>query len=315
MRSRLTAIGTASALAVLTLTLAGCGAVGTRSEGASGANGRGDPAPTQDGGNAAGKVAPPGTVGATGNQPGTTISKRVTVTRSRILTADLTVRAKSAGDVGSVADKAIALVVAAGGEVAGDRRNQDGKLIQADVVLKIPPAKYADTLNHLAKLGKELSRSAQSEDVTDEVVDVASRVASQTASVERIRRLLASAKNLGDIVTIEGELARRQADLESLKARQRALDSQTADATITLHVKSPNAAAASKKDEDKRGFLAGLDSGWTAFTASVTVLLTVVGAVLPFLVLVLLLLAGVWLALRRRRHTGQGGGPAPAPAP
>jgi len=307
MRSRLTVAGLAAGLALLTL--AGCGSVGERSGTVSG--GGAPPANNEADQDSAARKAQGAAPGATGS--GSTTSNRVTVQRSRILTADLTVRAKSADDVGNVADKAITLVLGAGGDVAGDRRLRDGSRTSADVILKVPPAKYSDTLNRLAKLGKELQRTAQSEDVTDEVVDVASRVSSQTASVDRVRRLLASARNLGDIVTIEAELAKRQADLESLKARQRALDSQTADATITLHVKSPSAGAV-VKEEDKRGFLAGLDAGWTAFAAGVTMLLTVFGAALPFLVVVAIMLGVIWLAVRRRRSAPGDGNRPPAPA-
>ncbi len=314
MRSRLTA---ASAAAVLTLlTLAGCGANGMGDQSSAG---RGEPAnsaPNRDSGPAAGKAegAKPGAPAA----PGTTATdpttgKRVTIGRARILTADLTIRAKSAGEVGSLADRAITMVEGAGGELAGDQRLQDGSRTQADVVLKVPPAKYTETLNALAKLGKELSRSAKSTDVTEEVADVASRVSSQTASVERIRKLLASARNLGEVVQLEGELSRRQADLESLKARQKALDAQTADATITLHVKAPNAATTVTKPKEKeRGFLAGLDAGWSAFTAAITAVLTILGALLPFAIVIGLVLGVLWLAMRRRRQPAGDAGTAAA---
>lgn len=309
MRSRLTVAGLMAMLALLTL--AGCG-VDERSGRISGGEAPAGSRAGQDSGATAGK-AEGAAPGSTGTGPATT-GQRVTIQRARILTAELTVRAKSVDDVGDIADRAISLVEGAGGALAGDRRVQDGSRTQADVILKIPPAKYSDTLNQLGKLGKELQRAAQSQDVTDEVTDVASRVSSQTASVERIRKLLASARNLGEIVTIEAELAKRQAELESLQARQRTLDSQTADATITLHVKSPGAAAV-KKEEKKSGFLAGLDAGWTAFTASVTVLLTVVGALLPFLVVSALALGVVWMLLRRRRGTVVAREPAPSPSP
>lgn len=308
MRSRLTVAGLLAALALLTL--AGCGS-DAQNGSASGGEAPAGAAPDRDSGTTQGKTegsAP----GGTGSDPSST-GNRVTIQRARILTADLTVRAKNADDVGDIADRAISLVQGAGGELAGDRRVQDGSRTQADVTLKVPPAKYADTLDQLAKLGKEVQRSAQSEDVTEEVTDVASRVSSQTASVERIRKLLASARNLGEIVTIEGELARRTADLESLKARQRALDAQTADATITLHVQGPKTASAAKKSE--RGFLAGLAAGWTAFTASVTVGLTVLGALLPFLVIGLLGAGVLWLAMRRRRPAPANSGPPAVAAP
>lgn len=297
MRSRLTAAGLAAGLVLLTL--AGCGAGRDTDRPASSGGGGGTApeqgAPSSDGKPGANEGSPPDT----GSAPST--SNRVTLQRAQILTADLTVRARNADDVGNVADRAIKLVQGLGGDVAGDQRMKEGSQTRADVNLKVPPAKYADAISQLAGLGKEVQRSAKSQDVTDEIVDVNSRISSQTASVERVRKLLASARNLGDIVTIEGELAKRQADLEALKARQRALDAQTVDATITLHVQSPAVADTPKKEEDKRGFLAGLDAGWTAFTASVTVLLTLVGALVPFLGVAAIVAGLVWLVLRRRQ--------------
>jgi hypothetical protein len=53
------------------------------------------------------------------------------------------------------------------------------------------------------------------------------------------------------------------------------------------------------------GFLAGLRNGWAAFTGSVSVLLTVLGAVLPFAVLAAVIGVPVWLWLRRRRASRQ----------
>ncbi|HWN32297.1 MAG TPA: DUF4349 domain-containing protein, partial [Pseudonocardia sp.] len=57
------------------------------------------------------------------------------------------------------------------------------------------------------------------------------------------------------------------------------------------------------------GFLAGLAAGWRAFLASAGTVLTVLGAVLPFLVLCALL-AGLGLVARRlltrRRHRTAG---------
>ena len=53
--------------------------------------------------------------------------------------------------------------------------------------------------------------------------------------------------------------------------------------------------------EPATGFLAGLKGGWEAFTASVVVVLTAVGAVLPFAVAAAVVGLPLWWALRRRR--------------
>ncbi|MDP9241471.1 MAG: DUF4349 domain-containing protein, partial [Actinomycetota bacterium] len=251
----------------------------------------------------------PGGTKATGTQ------ERVAIGPTKIFTAELTLRAKSGADVADIATRATDLITAEGGSLAGDRRTEAGSSTQADLILKVPPEKYPALLEQLAKLGKELSRSAQAEDVTDQVIDVASRVTSQEASVARIRKLLTGARTLGEVVQIEGELARREADLESLKARQRALDAQTSFATITLHVRGP-AAAVKPPAKDERGFTAGLKAGWRAFAAATTWLLTAIGALLPFLILTAVVLAAVTAVRRRRgpRHPSPSPDPEPASA-
>jgi hypothetical protein len=60
--------------------------------------------------------------------------------------------------------------------------------------------------------------------------------------------------------------------------------------------------AITEPKEDK-GFVAGLKSGWNAFTAAFTSIATAVGALLPFLVLLAIILVPLWLfrsKLRRR---------------
>ncbi|MDQ6874740.1 MAG: DUF4349 domain-containing protein [Actinomycetota bacterium] len=247
-------------------------------------------------------------------ETGPSTQQRVLPGPALITIGEVTVRVRSGDDLDSVARRATSVVIAGGGQLTGDQRIEGGAQGQADLVFRILPAKFPSTLNQLAALGKEQGRTVTTEDVTNDVADVNSRVSSQQASVERVRALLSKARNLGEVVQIEGELARREADLESLQARQRVLDAQTSFATLTLHIRGAQAAVA-KPAPPARGFLAGLHAGWRAFTAGVSVLLTTVGALLPFLA-VAAVLVGLVVALRRRRQSPVAtSGPEPAPAP
>ena len=67
-------------------------------------------------------------------------------------------------------------------------------------------------------------------------------------------------------MSIEGQLAQREADLESLQAQQRALSAQTSFATITLSLVALTAPVAKPKPADRGGFVGGLADGWHAFT-------------------------------------------------
>ena len=54
--------------------------------------------------------------------------------------------------------------------------------------------------------------------------DLDARITSAQASVDRVRALMTKAQNLGEVVSLESELSRREGDLESLKAQKRKLD-------------------------------------------------------------------------------------------
>ncbi|QGN45466.1 DUF4349 domain-containing protein [Micromonospora sp. WMMC415] len=202
-------------------------------------------------------------------------------------------------DVDRAARDAIALTTTAGGFVGGDqRRSADGDAT-AELTLRVPAAKFTTVVDEIAKLGTRQRQEISTEDVTEETVDLDARIATQRARVENGRRLLARATSITDLVSLENELARREADLASLEAKKRRLADLTALSTITVSLVGPEARPVD--GEERVGFLAGLDAGWKVFLASLTVLLTVLGALLPWLVTVgvpvgLL----VWLVRRRR---------------
>jgi len=264
---------------------------------------------SETGADAKGVPARPGEAPATGPK---TEPLPLPATRSIVQVGEITVRVR---DINEAATSAGAIAVGAKGVVAADRRTSDGASSQATLVLRVQPQDFTRVVGELAALGEEITRSLRTDDVTEAVVDLDSRIASQQASVTRTRVLLSRAERIADIVAVEGELARREADLAALQARKRTLADTVSLATITLNLYGPRAEV--KPDEPETGFLAGLEAGWKAFLRTLTGLLTVVGAVLPFAVVLAVPAAVLWLVLRRRRRgTGPAAAaPAATPAP
>jgi hypothetical protein len=181
----------------------------------------------------------------------------------------------------------------AGGFVTEEQSGDSGSWL----VLRVPSDALDRLLDEVAGFGRVTARSSQVEDATEEVVDLDARVATQTASVARVRGLLAEATSIGDVVAIESELARREAELDSLTRRLAALRDQVALSTLTVDLRGPGAVP----PPDLRpapGFLDGLAAGWEGLRAIGTAAAAVVGFVLPFLP-VLALLAGFGLLGRR----------------
>jgi hypothetical protein len=213
-------------------------------------------------------------------------------------------------DVDAAARSAIATVTAAGGFVGGDQRRSANADARAELELRVPAAKFYGVVDELAKLGRQQRREIHTEDVTERVVDLDARITTQRARVESARRLLARATTISDLVSLENELSRREADLASLEAKKERLTDLASLSTITVSLVGPDASTAD--EETEVGFLAGLKGGWNVFVASMTILLTVLGAVLPWLVALGVPLAVLLVALRRRRR--RAGPPSVGPA-
>jgi hypothetical protein len=221
-----------------------------------------------------------------------------------IRTADLTVLRD---DVAGGHAEAVALAERAGGYVGSEStdRDADGDA-RSTLTLLVPQERYEEVLSDLSDLGELVEREVDTEDVTDQVVDVESRIATQEESVRRVRALMDEAESISDIVALETELSTRQADLEALRAQQESLRGQTAMATITLELREPHASP--RRDEEQGDESAApsigdaLSGGWHAFVTSLAWAGAVVVAVLPFAV-TLLLLALVARALRQRMLT------------
>lgn len=228
--------------------------------------------------------------------------------RSIVYTGAITVRVD---DVNIAAARASGIATAAGGFVSGDKRNSGAESQDATLELRVPAAKFSPVVTQLAELGKEEQRGINTEDVTEQTIDLDARLATQEARVASGRKLLAQAKSLNDLVMLEREVATREADLASLQAKKRRLADLTALSTITLVLLDPQAAAVTPKDDNPPGFLAGLENGWKGLLASLAVLLTVLGWLLPWAIAIGLPAWAV-IVLYRRYRTNHPAAPRPA---
>lgn len=247
--------------------------------------------------------APPG-------QPG---AVPVVDSRQIAYSAQLTVRT---AQVDTALAKARDLAVAAGGYVASETGSSggDGGPQSGQITVKVPSAAFQPTLDQLAGLGEVLSRRSQAEDLTQQVADVNSRMQSQQASVDRVRALMAQAKTLAEIVSLESELSRREADLESLQKQVKELSARTSLSTVTLDVRQKAGPVQDVPDAPKQddGFWASVGSalggGWHVLAMIVRGIVVALAAVLPFLLVAAPVAAVLWVLRRRRK-------PVPVAAP
>ncbi len=205
-----------------------------------------------------------------------------------------------------------------GGYLASEDTTNDraGRPERSVLVVRVPEPAFDATMNELSDIGRTERADRSSEDVTTQVIDVDTRVATQEASLARLQRFLRQATNVDDMIRLESEIATRQAELESLKAQQKYLSDQTSMSTVTVRLRTP-AAPPPPPVEDESGFLAGLEDGWHALKTVLVGTATVTGALLPFALTLALLGVPAWLVLRaaaRRRQNHAAPPVAPEPS-
>jgi hypothetical protein len=106
----------------------------------------------------------------------------------------------------------------------------------ARLTLRVPSGALEPLLDSLEGLGRTTSRRVSSEGVTDQYVDTDARLQTKIALRDRLTALLDRADNVQDILAIERELGRIQADIDSMQARLAALEAKADLATIHLSV-------------------------------------------------------------------------------
>ncbi len=168
------------------------------------------------------------------------------------------------------------------------------------VTVRVPSKELDNLVKGLDKQVGEVTRSeVRSEDVTDQLVDVEARIATQKASVDRLRVLFERAGTTTEIAQIEGELTKRQSELESMQRRSASLQGKVAMATLTVQVSTTPIAP---PKEQKAGFGGSFLAGWDALVTVFRWITVAVGGLLPFVLVLGVPAAVVIYVLRRRKR-------------
>ncbi|MDA1360020.1 DUF4349 domain-containing protein, partial [Glycomyces luteolus] len=222
-------------------------------------------------------------------------------------------------DAEGVAEEAWDLAESYGGFVTADERDratgEEDSYSSAHLVLRVPSERFTEAMDGLAALAEsERYRAVTTEDVTEAVVDLDAHIATKSASVERVRGLLAEATSVTAILELEAELAEREGELASLEAQLEDLQDRVALSTIDFTVVAPSAPAA----EDYGGpdsFWDGVVVGFNGAVGFLVVVSVVIGVVLPFLPVAALVAAAIILPIRLARKRRKAGALAAAAGP
>ncbi|UDY35851.1 DUF4349 domain-containing protein [Dermatobacter hominis] len=220
--------------------------------------------------------------------------------RKRTFTADVSL---GVDEVDRAVERAAAAVSEIGGFTATEDVDLEGDG-RASVTYRVPADRFDAALDALGALGEVRTKDVQSDDVTAQYADLDSRVAALRTSVDRLHGFLAQTTDVNQIATIEAELTRREAELESTEGQRRALADQVELSTITVAFESLDRAA-----DELPTFLGGLDTGRDVAASLLAAAVATAGFLVPFLPVLALAVAAIVLARRRRRPLTPAGQP------
>ncbi|MYH72633.1 MAG: DUF4349 domain-containing protein, partial [Acidimicrobiia bacterium] len=152
--------------------------------------------------------------------------------RDIIYTADISVQAD---DVEAASREAVSIVQGLGGIVFSQTTRTEPRP-STEITFKVLPADFSTALERLSGVGKLVDQHIRSDDVTEIIVDLRSRIITAEASVDRLRNFLQEATDLEDVAELERELLDRETTLERLRGQLRTLQDQVDLATITLAI-------------------------------------------------------------------------------
>lgn len=113
----------------------------------------------------------------------------------------------------------------------------EGYLVRRDdtsITVRVPSEKYREALVTVGKLGDVLHREETVEDVTDQFMDIMTRLENARAVRDRLQKLLEQSQDVKSALEVERELARLTEKIEVMEGRLKRLRELVAFSTITV---------------------------------------------------------------------------------
>ena len=109
---------------------------------------------------------------------------------------------------------------------------------QANITIRVPAERLQEALNRLRDMALEVLReSLTSQDVTEEYVDLNSRLRNLKATEEELLNFLKKARNTEELLAVHRELSRVREEIERLEGRKRYLEQVSRFALIKVNLR------------------------------------------------------------------------------
>ena len=127
--------------------------------------------------------------------------------------------------------------VNSGGYIVSSRVTYEGTYKNARMTMGVPVDQFEAVMRQLRALAvKVISENAAGQDVSDEFVDLQSRVGNLQATAARIRDFLKDAKTVEEALKVNSQLSTVEDEIEKIKGRMLYLKDRAAFSTIVVDI-------------------------------------------------------------------------------
>ncbi len=114
--------------------------------------------------------------------------------------------------------------------------NDHDDLRYGNITVRIPSDKLDSFVGSMSMAANITYRASELEDVTDQYIDVESRIMALETEQTALLGMLEQATTISDIMAIQDRLTEVSGDLESYKARKKSYDNRVAYSTVTIRI-------------------------------------------------------------------------------
>lgn len=175
--------------------------------------------------------------------------------------------------------------------VESTQSSSDAKATKRDTVtmtVRVPSAKFDEALTEIRQTASRvIVESVKGQDVTEEFIDIEARLKAQKALEAQFLEIMKRSNTVADALNVQTEIARVRGEIEKIEGRRRFLESQASLSTIKISLRTPAAFSANSSGYFGR-LGAAFGTGFDAALSFILVLVTILIALLPFLIFIVL---------------------------
>lgn len=201
------------------------------------------------------------------------------------------------------------LVTLTGGYIVEFSENQSDSERGGTFILKVPASGFSSFLDELEKLkSTSFQQSIRGQDVSEEYVDLESRLKVKQAMEARYLKFVNEATKTDELVKFANELERIQTEIEQIKGRMRFIDNHVAFSTVEIRVYQPLEDTVAKLAKEQPPLLQRAEQALSGSLQVISMILQwiviVIAGALP-LILIAALIVAVYIPVRKKRRKSQ----------